>query len=654
MRVKSGVVLSGAELDGTAPHSSTMLETDPTFLAYCASSAPYTLISPFSFTPPAALPPSVVIAAVRVRPLPITKPTSKTTNAAAKRKQPLKSDTPAAGISEKSPAQRNVKPKLSKPSTKVLPFKHVSTVGLAPLTTIMPSEPSDITELYRSKIAPEKKPKGKRTEDQSDARVALKVIPGGQLPSRPKSGAKDPNGRPESAAGSKSKPPRAPKRPSASTDQGPEAAGGQHLNLRGSEWHPGMHTVYGITFIDPIAGSDASPPPPVVEGVPPRYKPMPLTSADLPKFNEDDPLLASIEYLKYLATTVGRIQSFPTRLQQGFNLEQRLYRERLARAMLARDGRSTEKNKPGGTRRSTRTRFAPDTFIPLAAGGLDGRSTVYGRSGKPDRTEDEGEEDSDMDGAERRPFDPADLTDVRLGSSYQANIPPLQRRPTVPTPEESRWEESLVLKAGQAPPPSRISGGKNRKPAYEDRAHAAAITKQVANLASAVGPTAAANFGLGSMGVAMVNELTTYQQDQLYEGMKVYGRDFHAISKEFVIGVPPHIMAQYYFDVWKLRACPGALHWYADKAKEEEAREAEAAKLEKQRAEDAVRRAERQEASNRRRQVKESFYWIKASARGPTEINFNKPIVRERAARIGSVLRMIAENKVASLEVKKT
>lgn len=650
MRVKSGVLLAGgSEFDGTASHTSTMLETDPEFLARCPPAAPYSLISPFSYMPPAAVPATVVIAAVRVRALPTSKPPAKPSATAVKRKQPPKIE--ATVNIDKTSAQRNVKPKLAKPAqpTRVLPFKHISTVGLPPMPPTVVAEPEDLNEFYSKQITAERKPKQKRMEDKdaSDARVALRVLPGGQLPSRPKSGGKDSSNRSETPLGNKGKPPRAPKRASPSADGASGVAGGHHAGNHSSEWHPGMYSSYGITFIDPMAGKGAAPPPPVFEGAPARSRPMPLTAADLPKFSEDDPVKASLEYLRYLATTIGRLISFPPRLQQGFNLEQRLYRERLSRAMMARDGRSTEKSRPGGTRRSTRTRFAPDVFIPTAAGGPDGRGSVYGRTGRPDRTdgESEGGEGSEEEGMIIQPYDPADLTDVRLGGSYQAELPSLRKRPPTPAAEESKWVENLVLSTGEAPPLSRGTRRMNKKPSYEDKSQAAAISRKVAELTAAVGPTAASDLGLGSMGTLMIKDLTSEQQDQLYEGMRVYGRDFHAISNEFVKGVPPHRMAQYYFDVWKLRAVPAALRWYDDRAQEEAIRAAEAAKLEKQRAEDAIRRAERQEASNRRRQVKEAFQWIRASARGPTEVNFNKPIVRERAGRTGSVLRLIAQSK---------
>lgn len=52
----------------------------------------------------------------------------------------------------------------------------------------------------------------------------------------------------------------------------------------------------------------------------------------------EDPVLASIEFAKQMARTAGRQPMYAGPLQQAINAEQRLYKERLQRALYARWG----------------------------------------------------------------------------------------------------------------------------------------------------------------------------------------------------------------------------------------------------------------------------------------------------------------------------
>lgn len=487
-----------------------------------------------------------------------------------------------------------------------------------------------------------------------DARVALRVIPSGQIPSR----FKRPNDTAAEGAGTRKKTKTKNGRPPSAADSSGVAAAVSHRGAKlSSEWHPGMHSVNGITLIEPNRTGPVPPPPPLVqESTPPRYRPMRITASDLPEFDREDGARASLQFLRYVALCVGRITTtLPGRLQYTFNSEQRIFRERLTRVLLARDGRHADKVPAGGTRRSTRTRFAPDVFIPTTV--ESGRNSAFGyrREGEPGQYTEYGE--IGPGGVTLQPFDPTELTDVRLGTMYQTELPQQRRRPPLPEKDESRWTENLILEAGKnlgvskkikvSRPESSSREEQNGLDCENDR-HAEAIALQISQLAATVGPVVGKAFGLGTMGTDTAKNLTEEQQDQLYEGITKHGRDFFKISRDFVNGdVAPRVLAAYYYDVWKLSGIPAAKRWFADKAAEEEQRIAEAKQQEVLRAEEAARRAKSMEASNRRRQVKEAFHWVRNAAKNPHAASYNKIIVRERANRVIVVHKMIAEAAVA-------
>lgn len=393
-------------------------------------------------------------------------------------------------------------------------------------------------------------------------------------------------------------------------------------------WHPGMTSAYGITYVDTVKSATAAPLPTLLTDQPERWAAMPPRPVDVQVFPEE-PLAAGLQYLRYLAVSAGRLPQFPARLQQSFNLEQRLYRERLVRILLARDGRHLEKQRTQGTRRSTRARFAPDVFIPTVVGSGGGGEVRTGRAEKIASPE--------ADYA-RADLDPASQTDTRLGEEFQCELPQPRRRPAAPTAEENVWLDGVVLEPGSAPPPppSGLRAQQLRDAPPDERVMA--VTSASAALSTALGPDAAAALGMGTMGATMASSLDAAQQVALGEGMEECGRDFPSIVKQHVPGVPARQLAAYYYDVWKLRAVPAAVAWYQRRAEEAEAEAAEAVQVERQRVEDAARRAERAEASNRRRQVKEAVGWVRGAAKAPKEVNFNKPVVRERALRTAKAL----------------
>ena len=83
-----------------------------------------------------------------------------------------------------------------------------------------------------------------------------------------------------------------------------------------------------------------------------------------------------------------------------------------------------------GTRKSVRTRAAPDAFAPPPP------------PAEPRRA------------AKARPPRPEDATDVRLGEEFLADLPALRPRPPAPLPEEARFVAQLACTPGDVPPPA--------------------------------------------------------------------------------------------------------------------------------------------------------------------------------------------------------
>lgn len=653
MRIKGAQV---AAAEATAVASSTpvgpgpgaaYLERDPAFIR---EAIPFKTVSPISNE--SVFP--VVVAAVKVRQVHRnrTPPKFKATSAAAG-SQP-KAAKPTTGKRKASSEggangtdalpRETINTKVAKIAAISEPLRLISPAGASHVPPTLVADVLDTAAGVAREIKRRQREAAKQRSQHasavvSDGRVALRVLPDGQVPrSAGKTTGKAPkSGRPEMNGG-RGMPYRVSRREASTGTEGLSDDGRERPLSAGvgspdaapiANWHPGMRAAYGINYIDAVDAPSGAMAPPVLTGEPARCGPMPLEQRDMPTF-ADDPVLASLQYLRYLAQSMGRLPQFPHRLQQGFNAEQRLYRERLARAMVARDGRRLEKPRQEGTRRSSRARSAPQVFIPMAPGGNDRAGN--GRAGRSERS-------SDTEEVEMVVYDPAAATDVRLGTMYQAELPALLPRPSAPTSEEAARSGELILRKQAVKPPPREPTQAVLARDWDQERRQMAISLESARLAAAVGSAVASAFGLNSMGTVMAGELDASQQEGLYLGMKEHGRDFHAISKEQVPGVAPRRMAAYYYDVWKLRAVPAAVRWYEDKAREAEERAAEERVQEQLRAEEAARRAERQEASARRRQVKEAVQWIRLAAKGPSEVNWNKMIVRERATRLVALLR---------------
>jgi hypothetical protein len=585
-----------------------------------------------------------------------------------KRKKPSEGVEALAGRSGKAP-KRGAAPLLAfgalsgaPRGTPVNPFGLVAPLTpahAAAASPVLVAAPTDVVPMLRALLenqqaaAAAAAAQQRRWQLAGDARVDLRVAPGGQPGGRPKSGAKAPpppasaakpaRAKADAAPAAKARAPAKPAQrphpqaaaPSPSPSPRPPTSSAPAPGS--AAWHPGMVSAYGITYVAPSAA--CPPPPPLLAASPPRWAPMPLGPVDVQTFPEE-PLAAALHWLRYLAAAAGRLPQFPAPLAQSFNAEQRLYRERLVRALAARDGRILDRPRAQGTRRSARARFAPDAFVPTIVGGPEGgRGAVYGRSGRTGR-DGEGDEEAAAAAAQAA-LDPAAASDVRTGPGFQCAPPPQRRRPAAPSAEEARWLGGLVLEPGAAPPPKTAApGSRSSLRAMSPGDRGLAVRAATAALTGALGSAAAAAFGLGTMGAETAPLLDPTQQRALSEGMAAHGRDFPAVAAAFVPGAAPGRLAAYYYDVWKLRAVPAAAAWYQARAAAAAAREAEEAAAERHRAEEAARRAEREKASNRRRQVKDAVAWVRAAARGPAHANIKQTIMMGRAMRVTLALRL--------------
>jgi hypothetical protein len=222
----------------------------------------------------------------------------------------------------------------------------------------------------------------------------------------------------------------------------------------------------------------------------------------------------------------------------------------------------------------------------------------------------------------------AACTDVRLGLDYQAQLPSVHPRPLdagVPE-DESQYGGRLVLAADTV----------RKQPRRASSTDAAVFRKQHA--AVHVPADAALALGLGSMGAVVADTLTVEQQQRLLRGMQEHGRDFLAITRDFLPDVAPAKLAAYYYDVWKLRAVPAAKEWYRARNARAMAREAAESKRE-----EAIkqRRVQAVGLTNRRRQVKDVIRWVRCVGKTPRKAGVNNQKVRERAGRTMAVLHQL-------------
>ena len=395
-------------------------------------------------------------------------------------------------------------------------------------------------------------------------------------------------------------------------------------------WHHGMYSCNGINYVDALNAPRSDPPPPVISTNPERWTAQELTIHDIPTFTNECQVRSCIQYLHYLATSLGRLPKYPAHLQQKFNVEQKIFRDRLRRVYFARDGRHVEGRHLEKVRYSSRTKSMSNASTPQKYTF----SVDYPNLGLIPGMKNDLDEVSEVP----NDFDPAELTDVRLGDDYQAIIPEKLPKLEELSEREKTFEGTLILKAQDSEYLSKCDNQPSWRDCTRDE-RTDAIAKATGKLMESLGPEVSRALGVSTMGAQLAQQLDEELQNLLLEGMMEHGRDFYVISKDYCKGIAPSLLASYYYDVWKLRAIPAAKTFYTRRAALAAAEVAEAEIAQMQKQEESARRALRQEAAARRRQVKEAIQWIRTAGRLPAIVNYNKPVVRERANRAVKALR---------------
>eukprot|EP00887_Chlorella_sp_A99_P006204 scaffold3.g6204.t1 len=464
-----------------------------------------------------------------------------------------------------------------------------------------------------------------------DARVVLRVLPGGQAAARGAKGKQQQEqqqqGRVEPAAeagaGASAQAQRQVARNAGRGSLRATPDGGEDDPLAGLSpgmWHPGLTVVDGVAVVDPLRFA-ACPllPPVLVVGAAPRCSQPGSAPAPRPPAFSEDPVRASVEFLHYLAANTCRLPTYGGALQHAVNAEHRMYLERLRRVHFARDGRRMAKERPEGTRRSARTRQAPDAYMPASPT----------RPARPA-------------GAEA-PLSPEDETDVRLGEEFQAELPQARPRPAAPMEREARWLEGLVLAAGSTQPPRYGKEKLVALAAAPPKHRAAAVEQARADLSAALGPAAARALGLGlagAMGAAYVGTLSQEEEELMHVGFREHGRAFRAVQREFVPTRTVFELINWYYNVTKNKATAQARQWFAEKQQEEQAEVAAQEEAERKAEMERQRRADRQRVTYERRQLREVVGWIKFAACAPKDSSqfFKKPAVVDRALRAAKLV----------------
>ncbi|KAI7840162.1 hypothetical protein COHA_005945 [Chlorella ohadii] len=455
----------------------------------------------------------------------------------------------------------------------------------------------------------------------ADARVVLRVLPGAQAGRATKDGFAVPAPRPpgsrgggkgsaaSGAAGRSRGPSRLSRKPT------PDIADQQLLQLPPHTWHPGFESHSGVTVVNVAEAASAPPLPAVVVGEAARTTlPVLVTDPQAQVEFADDPLHSSLDFLHHAARTAGQPPAYSSEAQAAVAAEERLHKERLARAHYARDRRKIGKEAAEATRKSVRIRAVPEVFAPPAVPG-----EPRGRSKRP-------------------PPRPEDATDVNLGREFQAALPAVRPRPAAPSAEEQRFVSRLVCAAGDVPPPHYDAQQTAVLPAASEADRAAAVAAAHEQLTVALGQERAAAMGVLSSGAAAYSQLLNETEEAAFEaGMREFGRTFHTIQAEMLPSRTVFDLQNYYFNVWKLQATPRAKAWYAEKAAEEAAREAEQARLEAAAVAEAEAARQRQEARYKRRMLKEVVQFVKTAARAPEELP-NRPTVVARAQRAAKLM----------------
>ncbi|PRW59696.1 hypothetical protein C2E21_1393 [Chlorella sorokiniana] len=500
--------------------------------------------------------------------------------------------------------------KLVPPGGAASPSSSSDAAAAAPPPAVKEAAPRDIAQLARQMDEEERK----RALAAADARVVVRVLPGAQGSRGSKDGFAVPAPRPpgsrgkgSAAAGRGRAPSRLARKPT------PDIADEQLPQLPPHTWHPGFESHGGVTVVSVAEAVTAPPLPAVVVGEPARTALPVLVTDPQAEFGED-PLHSSLDYLHYAARTAGQPPAYSTEAQTAVAAEERLHKERLARAHFARDRRKIGKEAPEATRKSVRIRAVPEVLAPPAV-----QAEARGRG-------------------KRLPPRPEDATDVNLGREFQADLPAVRPRPVAPTAEEQRFVSRLVCSAGDVAPLQYDVQQTAALPVASEADRAAAVAAAHEQLKAALGAERAAAMGVLSSGAAAFSQLLNDTEEAAFEaGMREFGRTFHTIRAEMLPERTVFDLQNYYFNVWKLQATPRAKAWYVEKAEEEVARAAEQARLEAAAAAEAEAARQRQEARYKRRMLREVVQFVKTAARAPEELQ-NRPTVAARAQRAAKMI----------------
>jgi hypothetical protein len=133
------------------------------------------------------------------------------------------------------------------------------------------------------------------------------------------------------------------------------------------------------------------------------------------------------------------------------------------------------------------------------------------------------------------------------------------------TEREKRLGGTRIIKAHTFDVMEHTKIDSKSMPQLDPQKAAKEIEKKTEYLLKALGAETGKHLGLGTMGSITANKLTPQQQKMFGQGMTKHGRNFQKIRDEFLPDVSCCTMAEYYYDVWKLKAVPAAKKWYQQK-----------------------------------------------------------------------------------------
>ena len=319
-----------------------------------------------------------------------------------------------------------------------------------------------------------------------------------------------------------------------------------------STWYPGFDVGYGLGYISPSSLQCFSPPAPIIYNTSKRWKASSWSQKMLPKFSKDD-LKASIEYLRYAAVFAGTLPSPAAQDQIKLYPQMEKYQKMLMNIMsIHKDLENVDIVKDKLSSRASK-KVSPLIFSPEIR--LDSLSAAlkHERSLKKKTSTVEG--------------DPSAASDVRWGTQFQAVLPPANAMLTEKqkTERENRLGGTRIIKAHIYDMIRDTKIDSKRMEVLDPQKVSKELSKKTESLLKTLGAETGKHLGLGTMGSITANKLTPHQQKMFGQGMTKHGRNFQKIREEFLPDVSCCTMAEYYYDVWKLKAVPAAKKWYQQK-----------------------------------------------------------------------------------------